>query len=216
MDNLARLHRPVATSEHVSGQVIEARDGGFTVRVRGELVVCLRAASCLLEPVADDRVVVFREGAEAWVLAVLDRAPGAVTDVVLDGDATVRSREGTVTVSAPKGVRLESPAEVRAVSGRFRVVAERAELMVKRVLAAGDVVEAQVQHLRTHAGRLDQVIGHLTQSVRSAIRTVDDVDVVRANRIDYRAEQTMSLHGEAAVVTAREVVKVDGSQIQLG
>ncbi len=60
------------------------------------------------------------------------------------------------------------------------------------------------------------MIGHFTQTVRSAMRTVEDVDVVRAKRIDYRAEQTMSLHGEAAVVTAREVVKVDGSQIQLG
>lgn len=216
MDNLARLRPPAAAPEHSSGLVVEARDGRFSVRVRGELVSCARAASCLLEPAAGDRVVVYREGAEAWVLAVLDRAAGTVTDVVLDGDATVRSREGTVTVSAPKGVRLESPEEVRAVTGRFRVAAERAELMVQRVLAAGHTVEAQVQHLRTHAGRLDQVIGHFTQTVRSAMRTVEDVDVVRANRIDYRAEQTMSLHGEAAVVTAREVVKVDGSQIQLG
>jgi hypothetical protein len=216
MDNVARLHRPLPAAEHASGHVVEARDGAFTVRVRGELVTCARAASCLLEPVRDDRVVVFREGEAAWVLAVLARAAGTASDVVLEGDATLRSRDGTVTVSAPQGVRLESPTEVRAVTARLRVAVDRADLLMKRVLAAGQAVEAQVGELRTHAGRLDQVIGHLTQSVRSALRTVDDTDTLRAKRVDYRAEQAMTLHGDAAVLTAREVVKVDGAQIQLG
>jgi len=214
MDNLARLHRPAAAPEHSSGQVVEARDGRFSVRVRGEFVSCARAASCLLEPAAGDRVVTYREGAEAWVLAVLDRAPGTVTDVVLDGDATVRSREVTVTVSAPKGVRLESPEEVRgdgALPRGGRARGDHGAARAGRGAHGGGAGAAP-----PHAGRLDQVIGHFTQTVRSAMRTVEDVDVVRANRIDYRAEQTMSLHGAAAVVTAREVVKVDGSQIQLG
>ncbi len=215
MDTLARI-LPIAAPEQCSGRVTDVAEGRITVTVHGASVACARAASCLLEPVAGDRVVLYREGAEAWVLAVLERPAQTASDVVLDGDATVRSRDGAVTLSAPGGVRLESPEEVRAVTGRFRLVSQRAELAVAKILATGRAIEAEVQQIRTHATRVDQVIGHLTQHVRTALRHVDDLDLVRAGRVDYRAEQTMALHGESAVVTARDVAKVDGGQIQLG
>lgn len=215
MDNLARI-LPLASPEHCSGRVVDVSPGRITVHVHGAPLGCVRAASCLLEPVVGDRVVVFREGVEAWVLAVLERPAETLSEVVLEGDATLRSRAGTVTVSAPRGVRLESPEEIRAVSGRFRLVSQRAEIAVATILATGKAIEAEVQQLRTHASRVDQVIGNLTQHIRTAIRRVEDVDLVRAGRVDYRADHVMALHGESAVVTARDVAKVDGQQIQLG
>jgi len=218
MDNLARIIPPtlVAKFEPSSGRVVRVEDGAFVVRVQAVEVRCARAASCLLEPAVGDRVVAWSEGAEAWVLAVLERAPETACDVVLEGDARVRSRDGAVTVSAPGGVRLESPTEVRLVSARVGVAAEKMDLAVQKVLAVGRTVEAEFTSARLHAQRLDQVLGNFTQRVKTALRMVDDVDVVRAGRVDYRAEQVMNLHGESAVMTAEGVVKVDGGQIQLG
>ena len=47
-------------------------------------------------------------------------------------------------------------------------------------------------------------------------RTVEELDHVRAEQIDYAAKKTMSLHGDNAIVTANELVKVDGEQIHVG
>lgn len=216
MDNLARIIPPAPAFEPASGHVLRVDGGAFVVRVRSVELRCARAASCLLEPAVGDRVVAWSEGAEAWVLAVLERAPETACDVVLEGDARVRSRDGAVTVSAPGGVRVESPTEVRLASAKVRVIAEGLDLAAQRVLAVGRAVEAEVAEVRTHAKRVDQVIGSLTQRVKTALRMVDDLDAVRAARMDYRAEQVMNLHGESAVMTGETVVKVDAGQIQLG
>lgn len=216
MNNVARLRPAAPPTTHTSGFVSAVEGGRFTVRLEAVEVECAQAASCLLQPVVGDRVVVYQEGLEAWVLAVLERPTGTASDVVLEGDATVSSREGVVTLRGPKGVRLESPEEVRTVTARVRMLAERADLAIDRALLVGKTLHTQVSEVRAQASTLDLLVGHLASRVKSALRQVDEVDVVRAGRIDYRAESIAQVEGKATVVHASEVVKVDGAQIQLG
>lgn len=218
MNNVARL-RPAAShvpSLPTSGHVVAIGDEGITVRLDDREALCQQAASCLLRPVEGDRVVVYQEGAEAWVLAVLTRPAGTASEVVLEGDATVASREGVVTLRGPQGVRLESPVEVRAVTGKLRMLAEQADLVLERALLVGKTLHTQVQDVRAQAQQVDSIVGHFVSRVKTAIRQVEQADVVRAGRIDYRADSVAQLEGEATVVHASAVVKVDGKQIQLG
>jgi len=52
--------------------------------------------------------------------------------------------------------------------------------------------------------------------MKRSFRTVEDIDQLKAKKIDYAAETTMALRAEHAVVHAEELVKVDGKQIQMG
>ena len=63
---------------------------------------------------------------------------------------------------------------------------------------------------------LDSVLDRFSQRVKRSYRTVEETDQLKAERIDYTASSTMSLHGENALVTAEQLVKVDGEQIHLG
>jgi Protein of unknown function (DUF3540) len=52
--------------------------------------------------------------------------------------------------------------------------------------------------------------------VPRSLRTVEAMDQLRAGQIDHVAQGTLNLHGENAVVTAEELVKLDGEQIHVG
>ncbi len=45
---------------------------------------------------------------------------------------------------------------------------------------------------------------------------MEELDQVKAEHIDYAASASMSLHAQNALVTAEELVKVDGEQIHVG
>ena len=47
-------------------------------------------------------------------------------------------------------------------------------------------------------------------------KRVDGLDQLKAEHVDHSAKKTMNLHGENAVMTARQLVKVDGEQIHVG
>lgn len=215
MDNLARLRPNVSVYE--SGTVTEQREGVTRVRTQAGEFTCARAVSCLVEPREGDRVAVFADASgAAYVLAVLERADGAPVDLVVDGDASLKARGGALRLQGPRGVHLESAAEVTAVTGRFRLVAERAELATQRVLAVGQVVEAQVRKVTVFSKTLDRFVDHVIERCRTSVRVVDESDTVRAKRIDLKADELLAVRGENAVVTAEELVKVDGRQIHFG
>ena len=66
------------------------------------------------------------------------------------------------------------------------------------------------------AGLVDTVMERISQKVKRSYRLVEECDYLRSGEVDYRADKNMSLHGDNTMVTAKELVKVDGGQIHLG
>jgi hypothetical protein len=62
----------------------------------------------------------------------------------------------------------------------------------------------------------DSLFERVSQRVKRSFRTVEDIDQLKAKKIDYAAESTLALRAEHAVVHGEELIKVDGKQIQLG
>jgi hypothetical protein len=216
MDNLARIRttQPLYTSGSVLGFEREC----FRVQTHVGEFPCRRALSCLVEPVEGDKVLMFAdpEGA-CWILAVLEReASTASTDLVLEGNTRLVSQNGSITVSAPRGVRLESDDVVAATTPRFRLVARSAELATQRILAFGETLDVDIKSIKVFARTIDRFVDHVVERCRSATRVVEDSETVRAGRLDLKAERLFSVSGENAVVSAKEVVKVDGRQIHMG
>jgi len=80
----------------------------------------------------------------------------------------------------------------------------------------GATLSAEVERLKVFAIRCEELFETLSQRVKRSYRTVSERDQLRAEQIDYAARENLSLHGKNAVVTARELVKLDGEQIHLG
>ena len=60
------------------------------------------------------------------------------------------------------------------------------------------------------------MLERLSQRVKRSYRTVDELDQLHARQLDYKVDKTMSLRAANALLTAEQLVKVDGGQIHLG
>ena len=201
----------------VMGTVVHAEPGLFIVRTgRGDMRA-RRATSCLVEPRIDDFVLVAgAPSGAAWVLAVLEREAGAGASLACDGDLEIKVPEGRVRVASKEGIDLVSQKDVSVLADGVRVHAATGSVVMDSLSYLGGLVRSEIGKLRHEGGIVERVVERVSERVKRSFRKVEEVDQVRAERIDYSAKQVMSLRAENAIVTAEELVKMDGEQIHLG
>lgn len=216
MKNLARkLDREQTTLEE--GAVIKVNDGSFTVRAGDFECAARRAKSCLVEPeVGDDVLVAFGRGGRAFILAVLEREEGSKTTLSVDGDLDLKVEQGRFGVRAARGLSLTSGDELSLLGRALNVSALEGKVFVEKLHHIGSRLRAEVEAIKTVGTVCDSVFERVSQRVKRSFRTVEDIDQLKAKKIDYAAESTMALRAENAVVHAEEIAKVDAKQIQLG
>jgi len=215
--NAARKIEREPATETVEGTVVSASDdGSLCVQTGAELREARRAFGCLVEPVAGDRVLTALTGETAWVLVVLHREGDAPMELVADRDMRIRLNDGRLAVVTRDGVDVVSDGGVRVVTRDVTVRAQTATLLADAAALLGGVLEVEVQKVRTVAERCDSVIGSLTQRLKRALRVTEELDSVRAGQIDWEARNNLQLHAHGALVTAREIVKIDADQVHVG
>jgi hypothetical protein len=217
MNVATKIDRDSAT-ERV-GWVLRAPRGKGAVEVSldGGTVEAKRAMSCMLDPAAGDRVLVALIGdGSAYVLAVLEREGDAPGTMSLDRDLTVELPEGRLSVITGQGVAMASAGDVSVVAPSVNVKAVDGQLGVDRLVVAGRHLLAEFANVKVAAQVIDSVADRVRQSVKRAYRIVSELDQLKAQRVDWKAEKTMHLHGENTVVTADGLVKVDGEHIHMG
>lgn len=208
-------------------QRVEVTQGlGTVVRIDGATLVvqadfgelqAKRAKGCLLEPEPGD-LVLFAAATDGrcYVLSVLEREEGVPGTIVADGDLNIKVPRGRLGVAAQEGIGMVSAKGVSVVSANLEVNAVDGSVGMQRLSFLGSIVRAEIEKAKILAGSLDSVLERLSQRVKRSYRTVEESEHLRAERVDYVAKKTMSLRGENTLVTAQELVKVDGAQIHLG
>jgi hypothetical protein len=203
------------------GTVTARNDGAsspWCVRATSGDYEARRAVSCLVEPAVDDTVLltVLPTG-ECYVLAILERPEATATaTLTVPGDLHVALPGGRFTVAARESVELAAGREVSIAAGRLNVNAVDGNVVLQKLTLLAGLVRGESESVRVVAATLDSVVGRLTQRLGRSFRTVEESDHLRANHIDYRAKEHLSLHADAAIVSANELVKVDAEQIHLG
>ncbi|AKT40634.1 DUF3540 domain-containing protein [Chondromyces crocatus] len=221
MQNLARklTRHPVTLDE---GTVVDVKEGALTIRIGDFDCVARRARSCLVAPrVGDEVLISFGREGRGFVLAVLtgEERPGEeaeATTIEVDGDLEVRVGKGKLGLRAARGVNVTSGDSLSLVGKALSVSALEGTVFVQQLGYLGDRLKAEVQAIKTVGSVCDAVFERVSQRVKRSFRTVEDIDHLKAKKIDYAAETTMALRAEHAVVHAEELVKVDAKQIQLG
>lgn len=215
----AQRERPKA-ADPALGDAMEVLDAsGDDIELVGDAgpVRATRAASCLLAPQPGDTalVVTTRSGAR-WVIAVLARAERSEGRLEWTGDLSLRVREGRLLLAAQAGVDVVTARAVTVASASLDLSAGEGRVAVERFACVGDRVELDVDDARVRGLRLDLSLDRVSSRVNRAFRVVAEVDQLRAGQVDHSAETVMHLRAKNTVLTAEELVKVDGEQIHLG
>jgi hypothetical protein len=184
----------------VYGDVVGVQADGATFRAE-------RALSCLVEPRVGDLVLVNSAEEGAYVLSILGRSSRGDVRLVVQGDAEL-SATGKLAIASDTKLELRAPVlEVHATDGA---------LFIERLSYWGTRVQALLGQVRLCASSVDSVVDRVSEHVKQAFRTVHGLEQLRAGRIDYRAEEDVCVRGENAVITTRNLAKIDGKQIHIG
>jgi hypothetical protein len=217
MRQLARKReQEVAFQE--AGTVVEVlEENALTVRTASGTYGARRAFSCLVEPMVGDVVLLSGlPGGACYVLAVLERESEAPARLVADGNLEVRLAKGRFVVAAQEGVDLVSAQDVSVTAGGVRVNAAEGNVVLRQLSVLGSFVRAEFDRIKVLAESCDSVLDRMIQRVKRSYRFVEEHDQVRSAQIDYVAQNNASLRGENTLITAKDLVKVDGEQIHLG
>ncbi len=217
MHNLAIKQEQHADVFQDMGAVVQIEGPVFVVRCGSVELRAKRAASCLLQPERGDFVLVAGAGSgPCYVLAVLERDEAAAGRIVVDGDLKIQLPNGRLAVAAQDGVHVASGQDVSVAAPTVKVQAVEGTIAVERTSLIGSLLQAEVQAVKVFAGTVDSLIDRVSQKVKRVYRQIEESEHVRAARIDYVAKKNMSLRGGSTLITAEELVKVDGDQIHLG
>ncbi len=207
---LSEVFQETAVVEALAGEriVVRSASGRFEAR---------KAASCALVPTPGDRVLlaVPRAG-EIYVLAVLVRAERAEPERWAFGPEAELRSPGSLHIVGGEGVEIRSPSRIEMMARAVAVSAVEGTLGIERLHVAAGVVDASARAVKTVLGTLDQVLERASMHVKRSYRFVEELDLTRAEHIEQRATQTLSMRGKNAFVAAEDLVKVDGDQIHLG
>src|SRR4051812_21982746 len=200
-----------------TGKVIDVRGASLTVETGTGTYPARRAVSCLVAPEPGDLILtaVTPTGA-AYVLAVLERPGGGAAVLTADEDLSIRLPNGRFSVAAQEGVDLVSGQDMAVIAGELKVTAAEGNVTVSRLSFVSALVETEIDRLKMIAGSVDATLTRFYQRVKRSYRVVEELDQVKAERIDYEAKEHVRLHGKNAIITAESLVKVDGDQIHLG
>lgn len=213
-----KLNRELTTIDE--GTVVDVKDGVFTIRVGDFDCSARRAKSCLVAPAQGDVVLCsFGPGGRCFVLAVLEGSEGetkAATKIEVEGDLDLVTGSGKLGLRAAKGVNVASGDEISLVGRALSVSALEGTVFVQKLAYLGDRLKAEIEAIKTVGKTRESFFERVSERVKRSFRTVEDIDQLKANKVDYAAETTLAMRAEHAVVHAEELIKVDGKQIQLG
>jgi hypothetical protein len=198
------------------GTVVERRNRELVVRTETGTLRAERAVSCLVEPEIDDDVLITGVGSQCYVLAILERPSGAPVRLSADGDLCVALEHGAFEVDAPGGIHLASKQGVSVAAKQVDISSVAGRFAIGSLTMFGTLLESRLEKLEVVVGGIDAVIERVVERVKRSYRFVEETDQVEAEHVDYAANKTMSLRAENALITAQELVKVDGSQIHVG
>ncbi len=187
-----------------------AAAGGQTldVVIDGVNHTAKRAVSCLVEPAAEDMVLVLVEPAGCFVLAVLTR-PGL-------GDATLSLPDaaGSLTIQAPS-VRLEASTRLDLDAPEMAVTTRRLHIVTDVLTQIARLASVIGETLTTAVGRQSTIAHRIDVKAKDRNTTVSGLD---NERVGTRVTQSELSTASAAIVTvhARDDIRLDAKRVTIG
>ncbi|MDY0271988.1 MAG: DUF3540 domain-containing protein [Advenella sp.] len=201
---------------HLIGVVESVGDeAGYRVRCDGYEWHCKRAASCLLAPEVGDTVLVSGpDHQRVYLLAVIEQANPAASLLQVPGQLRVSA--GKVDIESQGGIAMQSGQALTLESVQLNIQSDKGMCVVNEMEYLGKKVTSTVGFFHFIGNVYESIVERLSQMSRSSFRVTEGVEQVRAGMIDFEAEKTARVHSKYTVVTAEDLIKVDGKQIHMG
>lgn len=198
-------------------------DGSYEVNSDGFIWYCQRAASCLLMPQLHDTVLISGPNAEqVYLIAVITQANPQHTSIHIQGELQLQAGQlnlqgqETLNLHSQSTVKLHSQDAIVMQSEQLQLATEQAQCLVGEMDYVGKQVRSQVGLVRLLGQVYESIVDRLSFMSKSSYKVTETIDHTRAGTVDVQAEQSARVHAKYTMVTAKDVVKVDGKHIHMG
>ena len=192
-------------------------NGSYVVDCDGYEWQVLRAASCLLEPMPGDTVLISGpDPQQCYLIAVITQAQIEQSHLRFAGDVHLVSEKGSVVLHAEQDLALQGGQQLSLDSASLRLNTQQANCAVQDMNYMGSKVKASVARLSFVGKVYEAVLDRMTHIASHIFRHAEQVEHVRARHQDCEVESVMRLKAGQALITGKELVKVDGDQIHMG
>jgi hypothetical protein len=216
MENLARQFQENMTIQDL-GIITGIDKGIYSVATRSGTYEARQAVSCLIAPQQNDKVLLVGDLSEGlYVLAVLEREAAQKQTISFDGDVDFTVKKGRLTITSQEEMRFASARDIDLASPELNIHSLKSEVHVHHLIFSGNFWLGQVGKIRLTVTAFDSFIERLTQRVKRSYRTIEEIDRLRAGRLDYLVDKLLSLRGKYSMLTAKEDVKIDAERIHMG
>jgi hypothetical protein len=174
------------------------------------------AFGCIVEPEPGDRVLTSMADGKIWVISVLERPSAAPMRLCADGNVSIVSTRGDISLMAARSLNLDAGERARLAAAEIDLHAGMARFVLDELLQVGRRANVLVGKIRNVGEMIETFAEHVLTRVQRSTRFVEESDQIRAGDIDHRAESTLQMRGGTVLMTADVVVRVDADQIHMG
>jgi hypothetical protein len=206
---------PVYDPVHLIGIVKKQDEQEFVVECDGHEWVCRRAASCLLQPQMDDTVLISGpERARVYLIAIIEQAQQNESTVSVPGKLNILA--DSVNIHSAATMQLHGGTALDINTAQLKLSAQKGQCVVDEMQYVGRELKTTVGMMRVIGKVYESIMDRLSFMSRTSFKITAEVEHLRAGTIDYQAEQSARLHSKYTMITAKDLVKVDGKQIHMG
>lgn len=199
----------VARVEHVDEEQVELMlDEG---RVSAQ-----RAVSCLIALQDGDIVSVVRDnGRVHYVTAVLKREGSGELQMFSQRALAIRSAS-SIHVMAAEAIELNAGVRVGLRAPQFEALVGRFAAYAKTVTVATGEALLNCKLSRLCSELIDIAAQRIGVSAKHSHRQIDGTEQLRCRHLDLQATEIAHVRAKTTLVKAKDLVKIDAAQIQVG
>lgn len=175
------------------------------------------ATSCLVQPCPGDQVALLAlsGAARPYVWAVLERPDGGPLGIAAPEGLSISAPAGAVVVSA-KRVEMLSRERLGMTAAHVEVDASEVRFGFAHFQATGATANLCVEGVKLAGKKLTTLVERMLTRVRRSYRVVEELEHLSGRQLDYKLSANVSVRGKNNLITAEELVKLDGKQLHLG
>lgn len=220
MSNLAANHkdrlealdlRALARPKHDSPElayavVVSVEKDALVLEGPSGRLTASRAASCLLRPEKNDRVLAVSGQGANWILAVLERPENTDAILSFEGDVRLQSEKGSIHMAAAESIST--------LSQNMAVHSEKASMIFGSFHLAARVYNSCIDKATTVMEKVDLFCRNMRQTLAASYKRVEGHEEEHAatRRI---VTTNMSMKSQTTEIAADERVSVNSSQFHV-
>lgn len=176
-----------------------------------------QATSCLIEPLEGDRVLVEgRIDGEMYITTILERVSEVAPVIKIQGGLQLRVEGGKLQIQSEEGIDLTTLGSLCMTSEQLDLRADEGNVYFSKLSYIGKNLMSQIESISALGGIMNFIVDTVVQKSKTSHRVIEDTEYVRSRHINYQASHNMQMHGKNTMLTAEELVKLDGEQIHMG